>query len=196
LKFPVLKTDRLLLSELNLADVPFVYALFSDKQVVRYYDLEAFKDESQASALINLFKARFDNLEGIRWAIRLKNTEQCIGTCGVNAWNKPMRSATIGYDLHPQFWGKGIITEALSAMVDNIFSGILPDVSINRIQADTVPGNIASEKVLLKLGFNEEGLRRQSGYWKNQFHDLKCFGLLKDEFNVGNILLLKSDISP
>jgi len=47
---------------------------------------------------------------------------------------------------------------------------------------DTVPGNKASEALLLNVGFKEEGLRRESGYWKNQFHDLKCFGLIKSEY--------------
>jgi len=64
------------------------------------------------------------------------------------------------------------------------FSGALPCGPLNRIQADTVPGNHASERLLIRLGFKEEGLRRQSGYWKHAFHDLKCFGLLKSEFNA------------
>ena len=93
-----------------------------------------------------------------------------------------MHSATIGYDLNKNYWGQGIITEALISVIKAAFTidslfGIL-----NRIQADTIPGNIASEKVLLKLGFKEEGLRRQSGFWKNKYHDLKYFGLLKFEF--------------
>jgi len=62
------------------------------------------------------------------------------------------------------------------------FSGGLPCGELNRIQGDTVPGNSASEAVLTKLGFKEEGLLRESGYWKGQFHDLKCLGLLKSEY--------------
>jgi ribosomal-protein-alanine N-acetyltransferase len=50
------------------------------------------------------------------------------------------------------------------------------------VQADTIPGNQASEALLRRLGFQEEGLRRGAGYWKNSFHDLKCFGLLRTEF--------------
>lgn len=45
-----------------------------------------------------------------------------------------------------------------------------------------MPGNQASEALLRKLGFKEEGLRRDSGFWKGCFHDLKCFGLLNTEF--------------
>lgn len=41
---------------------------------------------------------------------------------------------------------------------------------------------MASEKVLKKLGFREEGVRLQSAYWKNEYHDLKCFSLLRDDY--------------
>ena len=93
-----------------------------------------------------------------------------------------MKNAVIGYDLLPSFWGKGYTSEAVIKIVDVAFLGELPCGVLNRIQGDTVPGNGASESLLLKVGFQEEGIRRQSGYWKNKFHDLKCFGLIKSEF--------------
>lgn len=93
-----------------------------------------------------------------------------------------MRSGNIGYDLNNNYWGQGIMTEAVSAVLKRVYSGSLRCGELNRIQADTIPGNIASEKVLLKLGFKEEGIRRQSGYWKGRYHDLKCYSLLRDEF--------------
>ena len=94
-----------------------------------------------------------------------------------------MKSAVIGYDISSAFWGNGYATEALRAIIHYAFSGQLPCTDLNRIQADTVPGNLASEAVLLKLGFKEEGLLRESGYWKGKFHDLKCFGLIRSEYN-------------
>ena len=180
--FPVLKTNRLILNELLTEDKQALFEIYSDPEVVRYYDLEGFTQHSQAEKLIDLFNKRFNQSLGIRWAIRLQGSQQCIGTCGFNAWNMAMRSTTVGYDLHRQYWRQGIMTEALKAIIFHAFSGKLACENLNRIQADTIPGNIASEKVLRKLGFQEEGLRRQSAYWKNAFHDLKCFGLLKHDF--------------
>jgi len=49
-------------------------------------------------------------------------------------------------------------------------AGILPCGPLHRIQADTVPGNYRSEELLRKLGFKEEGLRRDAGYWKGRYH--------------------------
>lgn len=95
-----------------------------------------------------------------------------------------MRNAVIGYDLHPEFWRHGYSSEAVRAIIAAGFAGTLPCGELHRIQADTIPGNSASEALLRRLGFKEEGLRRESGYWKNKFHDLKCFGLLRSEFSA------------
>jgi ribosomal-protein-alanine N-acetyltransferase len=150
---------------------------------VKYYDLEAFINRDQALNLILLFIKRFDERLGIRWAIRLKSNGKFIGTCGFNSWNNKMKSTVIGYDISRNFWGKGYATEALREIIKLAFSGALPCGELNRVQGDTVPGNGASEAVLKKLGFKEEGLLRESGYWKGHFHDLKCFGLIKTEYN-------------
>jgi len=183
LMFPILTTNRLRLDKLSKEDTDSIFELFSNKSVVEYYDLEAFTEQSQASNLIELFNDRFDNNLGIRWAIRLKETNQLIGTCGFNTWSAKMQNAVIGYDLLPMFWGNGYTTEAVHRIIKSAFIGELECGELHRIQGDTVPGNLASELLLLKVGFKEEGIRRQSGYWKNQFHDLKCFGLIKSEYN-------------
>ena len=180
--FPVLETNRLKLSELTQYDTNSIYELFSDRKVVQFYDLEAFTDMSQATSLISFFNARYDDGLGIRWAIRLKDTGEFIGTCGFNTWNVKMKNAVVGYDLLKMYWGNGFTTEAVQRIIQAAFNGELKCGKLHRIQGDTVPGNEASEMVLKKLGFKEEGLRRQSGYWKNKFHDLKCFGLIKSEF--------------
>lgn len=180
--FPVLETNRLRLDKLVRDDSQCLFDLFSNPDVVEYYDLEAYTELSQASNLIEFFNSRFTDNLGIRWAIRLKETDQLIGTCGFNTWSPKMKNAVIGYDLLPQFWGNGYTTEAVHSIIKSAFLGDLYCGQLNRIQGDTVPGNSASESLLLKVGFKEEGIRRQSGYWKNQFHDLKCFGLIKSEY--------------
>lgn len=184
MSFPVLTTDRLVLNELEQSDTEHLFSLFSDEKVVEYYDIAVLSEIEQAKKILDIFQNRYVNGEGIRWAIRNKATNKFIGTCGFNSWKTSSRTAVIGYDLLPEFWNQGYITEAVNAAVRYAFSGKLACGELNRIQADTVPGNIASEKVLHKLGFKEEGLLRESGYWKGQYHDLKCFGLLKREFNL------------
>ncbi|MFD2167576.1 GNAT family N-acetyltransferase [Thalassotalea euphylliae] len=182
MEFPEIDTPRLMLNALTKEDAPAIFTLFSDPKVVEYYDLAAFTELAQAEKLINFFVKRYEDNIGIRWAIRFKDTGELIGTCGFNGWNTAMKSSPIGYDLMSQYWGKGLVTEVLHPILALAFEGALPCGELNRIQADTIPGNVGSEKVLLKLGFKEEGLRRQAGYWKDAFHDLKCFGLIKSDF--------------
>ena len=183
--FPIIETDRLLLTEIQLEDASAIFKLFSNLSVIEYYDLDAFTGVEQARELIAMFQSRYAAATGIRWAIRLKNSRNIVGTCGFNSWSSKMRNAVIGYDLMPMFWGKGYASEAVRAIIQAAFAGSLPCGPLNRIQADTVPGNNASEALLHRLGFKEEGLRRESGYWKNAFHDLTCFGLLRAEFQMG-----------
>jgi ribosomal-protein-alanine N-acetyltransferase len=78
LSFPVLESNRLRLDQLSKEDSNSLFELFSDNSVVEYYDLEAFTELSQASNLIEFFNSRFKENSGIRWAIRLKETNQLI----------------------------------------------------------------------------------------------------------------------
>ncbi len=93
-----------------------------------------------------------------------------------------MKNAGIGYELSSRYWGLGYACEAVNTIIQFAFSNDQPLGELYRIQGDIMIGNAASESVLKKLGFKEEGIRRSSGFWKNEFHDLKCFGLIKPEF--------------
>ena len=183
MSFPELTSTRLKLTRIVSTDVESVFELFSSPGVVKYYDLEAFNEREQAEKLMRLFESRYESSSGIRWAIRLKESGKLIGTCGFNSWSKKIRNATIGYDLKPEYWNRGITTESIFEIIRAAFSGLLPCGPLHRIQADTIPGNVASEKVLLKLGFKEEGIRRECTYLRGEYHDMKCFGLLRPDFS-------------
>jgi [ribosomal protein S5]-alanine N-acetyltransferase len=181
-EFPELRTARLKLTRIGLQDAPAVLEMFSHPDVVRYYDLELISQIAQAQALIELFESRHRAQAGIRWAIRMSSTAELLGTCGYNSWSAKMRNATIGYDLKRAHWGKGIATEAVREAIRAAFAGRLACGPLHRIQADTIPGNLASESLLLKLGFKEEGTRRECAYLRGEYHDMKCFGLVRPDF--------------
>jgi [ribosomal protein S5]-alanine N-acetyltransferase len=182
--FPQLETSRLLLTELVHTDASGVFDVFSNERVIEFYDMPAFTTITEAEQLIQRMRDRYESKLGIRWAIRLKSSNALIGTCGFNSWAPAMRNAVVGYDLGESFWGKGLATEVLIEIVAAGFAGTLACGELHRIQADTVVGNVRSEKVLTRIGFEEEGLRRECGYWKGAYHDLKCFGLLRCEFEA------------
>ncbi|WP_160164568.1 GNAT family N-acetyltransferase [Pedosphaera parvula] len=173
-----MKTERLTLREIIPEDVPEVFNIFSHPEVMRYYDMEALTEPHQALEVIARFTDRYHKEVGIRWGITLKHSGEVIGTCGLV--RKPHnRSAVLGYDLAAEFWGQGIMTEALRPLLTYAF-----DREVNRIEAMTHTQNTASQKVLTKLGFRTEGILRDYFYFKGEFFDLQCFSLLKKDFEI------------
>ena len=134
--FPTLKTPRLVLRQIRPEDADAVYRLFADDEVTRYYDLDTFTDPAQARDLIERFQRRFDSQIGLRWGLALANAPaDLIGTCGYNIWIRPARRGLLGYDLAPEHWGRGLMREALAAILAFGFS----TMQLNRVEALTFP---------------------------------------------------------
>ena len=174
--FPILHTQRLDLIEIEQHHSLDVFNIFGDEKVTKYYNLLPLKNEQEALAEIDFFKQRFIAKTGIRWGIALKNKQNIIGTIGFNKFTIQHR-ANIGYDLQAKFWNKGYITEALEAVIDFGFN----QLSINRIEAEVMQGNIGSEVVLGKLNFRNEGVLRQWMLWNNRYYDMTMFALLRSD---------------
>ncbi|MBN1261984.1 MAG: GNAT family N-acetyltransferase [Anaerolineae bacterium] len=183
--FPILKTQRLVLREFALTDAAAVLDSFTREKVTRFHNVSTMLDIEEAKALVKARKKAFTTGRGIRWAIALReHGRQGIGSCGYYNFNRSFHSAEIGYDLHPDFWGRGIMTEALTAIIDFGYSDPF-DFHLNRIQALTHPENRASIALLRRLGFHEEGLLRAYGFWKDSYQDVQCFSLLRSEWPNG-----------
>ncbi|GIP31686.1 GNAT family N-acetyltransferase [Paenibacillus sp. J2TS4] len=176
--FPVLETERLLLRQLTVKDSSDLFHYFSKDEVTRYYDLESFVEVEQAEKLIDKWNDNFQQELGIRWAITLKKENRVIGTCGFHNWFKEHYKAEIGYELTPEYWRQGIMTEVLKAVLDYGFK----ELELNRIEAFIDPDNISSRKLLEKSGLREEGFLKECFYEKNQFVDAVLFAVLKREY--------------
>lgn len=182
IEFPVLQTERLVLRGFRDSDAPAVFSIFSRDIVTTYHNAETMRSIEQAEKLVRVRASLFGNGLGIRWGIALRERRDVIiGSCGYYNLNKAFRSAEIGYDLHPAYWRQGIMTEALAAVIGYGFGkGFF--FPLNRIDALTHVEHEASAGLLERLGFQEEGLRREFGYWKGQFHDLRSFSLLHGDW--------------
>lgn len=176
-EFPQIITENLILRRMEISDAEAVFQFFADSEVVKYHDVEAFESVEQAKLLINRLNTRFNNNQGIRWGIARKTNNIIIGTCGYNQWNKERARAEIGYELAKQHWRKGIMTEALQAIIKFGFERI----ELKKIVARVMVENTASMKLLEKLGFVDAGISKKRGFWKGQFHDLRMF-MLKDDW--------------
>ena len=178
-QFPQLETQRLLLRQVRPTDAQAIFDYFADPAVTRYYNLDTFISLSQAERMVDSFRRSYREKQAIRWGIvRKRAPERLLGTCGYHHWARHFFKAEIGYELARPFWGQGIMTEALTAMIR---MGIAR-MDLNRIEALVMRGNDASLRLLRKLGFREEGVLRQYGYWKGAFHDLHMMALLQQDF--------------
>ena len=176
-KFPEIKTERLDLIEIKQTYLDDYYKLFSDERVTEYYNIVPFKEKNDAQKYLDWFKSRFDAKLGVRWGIVLRGEKNMIGTLGFNNFQKNHK-ANIGYDLQYDYWNRGIITEALREIIKFGFE----ELEINRIEAEVMQGNIASEKVLSKLGFKREGVLIDRMYWNERHYDMTMYSLLHSEF--------------
>jgi ribosomal-protein-alanine N-acetyltransferase len=181
-RFPILNTERLLLREFREADAQAVFDIYSQERAVRYLNSDIMYSLAEAAEKVDIRMDMFKNRRGIRWAITLADQQDAvIGSCGFYDLNRHWFSCEVGFEIHPRYWRRGLMTEALEAAIAFAYSDRF-FFQMNRIQALTYLNNQASIGLLRKLGFREEGIRREYGYWKDRFHDLRCFSLLRREW--------------
>ena len=174
--FPVLKTDRLLLREIVPADIHFVFKGLSDAQVIRhfavsYHSLEATGEQMKWYADMIL------NDTGRCWAICSEDNNIFYGVCTLNFWKKEHRCAETGYWILPAYWGKGIVPEAMRAIIVYGFN----EMNLHRISAEVEDDNQASIAVMQKLGFVMEGIRKECEIKEGRYINLIMYALLKLE---------------
>ncbi|MFN6464240.1 MAG: GNAT family protein [Nostoc sp. DedVER02] len=172
--FPELETERLLLRETNLQDAEAIFAIFSDPAVTQFHDLDTFTSLEEAIAVIERGAKRFEQGEGIRWGIARKQDNVLIGSCGFR-WNPQEHSAEVGYEVASNFWRQGIMTEAVHTILQFGFK----KMGLHFVVAQVMLNNIASKKLLEKLGFQSQGVLKQHGFFKGQYHDLEQFVINK-----------------
>ena len=180
MSFPIFETDRLQLIELNPAHAIHLFNQFSREDVTRYYGMDPLETLAQAEKMVANMIAGFAEKRSMRWGIQLKSTREFVGTIGLNnlqTWNK---KCEVGYDLHPDFWGNGYISEALEVVLSYCFDKL----SFSRVGAVTFPENEASWKLLLKAGFEKEGLLRNYLYQGGQNHDAFMFSMIRSNFYI------------
>jgi ribosomal-protein-alanine N-acetyltransferase len=175
---PTLITERLTLRELRPEDAADVLIFRGDPYVQRF-NSEPLKTVKEAAAFIEELNAGNRGGRWLEWAITLRDQDRALGLVGLGSWDKHHRRAEVGYDLAHAFWGRGIGTAAVRAVVNYGFTAL----NLNRIEAATIADNHESVNLLKKLGFRLEGTRR-SYSWEEDgtFHDSAMFALLREEF--------------
>lgn len=173
-----LRTDRLLMRPLRPDDLEAIYAIFSDPLVMKYWSSPPWNSTAQAEAMIARDVKSMDTGEQLRLGLTLPEGGALLGVCTLFSFNWDCRRAEIGYSLASFAWGKGLMHEALTALINYGFTTL----NLNRLEADIDPKNLASANVLERLGFTQEGFLRERWIVAGEVSDTALYGLLQREW--------------
>jgi len=101
-----------------------------------------------------------------------------VGSLAFIKIDKHNKWAELGYWLHQELQGQGIITQSCARLIDYGFKAL----RLQKIRIQTTPANLKSQYIPQKLGFTQEGILRKEAIILDKPHDLIQFGLLKPEW--------------
>lgn len=155
----------------------FEYA--QDSQVSKYTGWYTHNSIQDTKLFLQYTINNYKNNQLSNWGIVHKAEQKFIGTAGFIDWNVEHAKAEIGYTLSRKYWGKGYMTEVVNAIIYFGFRTMM----LNRIEARCVIENIASARVMEKVGMKYEGILRGCMFMKGKYRDLKIYSILKEEFS-------------
>jgi ribosomal-protein-alanine N-acetyltransferase len=168
--FPIIKTDRLLLRQFVENDIENVFKGLSHPDIIKYYGvsyqtLEATKEQ------MNFFTNLEKNGTGVWWAVCSADNKKFYGAGGLNSLSKEHKKAEIGFWLIPDYWGQGIMTEALPLICDYGFNNL----GLHRIEGLVETENRNCKSAMAKLDFQYEGTMKECEIKNEQFISLDIY---------------------
>lgn len=177
---PTLETDRLVLRAVTEADADAVFAACSNPAVTRFTIFDTHKTPADSLAYVRDYVAgSYAEMLPDPFAVTLKHDPdpRMVGAVGCYWGSQPNQMMELGYWLAEHLWGRGFAAEAAAAVVRFAFDRY----PVRRMQARVIAGNVASERVLEKVGFRREGTLRSALFRRGKFEDLAMFALLRGE---------------
>ena len=174
-----IQTERLVLRDFEESDWKSIHDYASDQEVVRYMDW----GPNTAEETMNFIKRAAARREekprrSYDLAVILASQNALIGACGIYVSNPEGREGFIGYVFNRNFWGRGYATEAAKTLLEFGFS----QLNLHRIFATCDPMNIASARVLEKIGMQHEGRLREHKWAKEKWRDSLLYAILDYEW--------------
>ncbi len=174
-KFPVLRTDRLLLRDIQAADAVKIFEMRSSGRVNQFIARDNMNRIDDSATLVEKTISSFQNRQAIGWAGILRDNNDIIGTCGFNSIDFQNLRAEIGGELSVDYWGKNIALEAVTAIIQ--FG--LNTMNLHSIEAKVSPDNRGAIYLLQKLGFKKEAHYVDRIYFNERFSDMAVYTLIK-----------------
>lgn len=179
---PSLETEHLILRALTENDAGAMFEYTGDPEVSLYTLWSPHKSIEDTLAFIRSYAfENYSKKECEPFGICLKdNPARVIGTCGGWWKSETSRKMEIGYALSRPYWGKGIMTEAVTAVIAHLFNAY---PMLERVEAHHKKENVGSGKVMQKCGMIHEGTIRSGIFSKGRFWDMELYSVLRSEWN-------------
>lgn len=173
-----LTTKTLTLRKERMEDAEILYhALGCDSEITKYTGWNPYSTPASAREKVAEDISNYKKEGCYAWIVQYG--EEVVGTIGAYDYEPDISSIEIGYSIFRSAWGNGFATEAVSEVIRFLFE----NKKINRVHAWCHSENIASSKVLEKVGFRQEGLLKQAV--KNidgSLSDQKLYGLIREQW--------------
>jgi len=174
--FPILETERLVLRRITLEDAQSYFDLRSNADAMKHICKPLQTTIEESKTMIYKINEMIAFNDGIGWAVCLKTDNKMIGSVSFHRIEKEHHRAEIGYMLHPDYWKKGIVSEAVESIITYGFNTL----NFHSIEAHIDPTNIGSEKVLQKFKFVKEAYFKENYFFDGQFLDTAVYSLLSN----------------
>lgn len=169
--FPKISTERLLLRKIEKSDGEVILYLRSDEVINKYIqrpEHRKTKNISDALEHIQKLSNETESNKSFSWGITLKDDPKIIGTICIWNFSDDRKKGEVGYDLNPAFQGKGIMSEALTSVMNFGFN----ELNLNTIEAFTHKENESSKRLLEKNGFNFANDRKDNDNLSNAIFEI------------------------
>lgn len=177
----IIETERCILRPFTMEDAPDMFSGWAnDPEVTKFLTWPAHNDVSITEGIISSWIAEYANESCYNWAIVLKESGRAVGNISVVRVNEATEALSIGYCLSRSLWGKGLMTECLSAVIDYLFE----NTSVNRIDSTHDVDNIGSGRVMQKAGMQKEGLLRAWARDNQGLRDSVMYSIIRSEWRI------------
>lgn len=182
---PKIETDRLILRRLELTDAQSVFDHWlSDERVTDNLIKGAHKTISETIERVAGILSEYSSKEFCYWGIELKASGELIGAIDFYNFDSATENCEVGFSLGYKWWNQGYGTEALRAVVEFGFCYM----NIHKISAAHNIDNVASGKIMSKVGMEQEGMiRHMIRNAKNQYKDCAVYGILQEDYRKNNV---------
>ena len=172
--FPILRTERLTLRQLEINDEQEIFTLRSDSEINKYLDRPVSNTIDDARNFINKVNENINKNDSLYWAITLSDKKIFVGTICLFSFSDENDKCEIGYELLTNFQGQGIMKEAVEKVIDYAFNTI----KIQEIEAFFHRDNLSSMRLLDKFSF------KQSNKFDKATPELICYHLTSSVVNL------------